>query len=282
MPRKPDDPLAFLRRLTPRDKQLLAWLADHQTLTTKQIGAALFSSLRSAQRRLLTLHGVRLVDRFTFARPADNGEMRYTLGPLGAQFQTGETSRTLLSRQLALARNPRLDHLLAVNGFFTDLASHARTHPETDLRRWWSEKQATNVYSLAGIRPDGHGIWHADGVTVGFFLEHDRGTEDHHRLLRKLVGYQRLAGRGPRYPILFHLPNHQREANLHAHLAELPTRTGTAIVIATAVHGVEPADAVWWLAGHHQPDRRLRLHELPSHHGPIGIDNPHRYTDPTP
>ena len=38
----------------------------------------------------------------------------------------------------------------------------------------------------AQIHPDGHGVWTAAGYTVGFFLEHDRGTEDVPRVLRGL------------------------------------------------------------------------------------------------
>ena len=112
-----------------------------------------------------------------------------------------------------------LDHLLGVNGFFTDLAGYARTHPAASLLRWWSEPQATAVYALAGIRPDGHGIWHHHGHTVGFFLEHDRGTENHRTLLAKLPAYQRLVVTGPRYPVLFHLPSIDREVRLQHNLA---------------------------------------------------------------
>lgn len=36
-----------------------------------------------------------------------------------------------------LTNRTNLPHLLAVNQFFTDLAGHARIHPETELTRWW-------------------------------------------------------------------------------------------------------------------------------------------------
>jgi hypothetical protein len=48
--------------------------------------------------------------------------------------------------------------------------------------------------------------------------------------------------------------------------------------VATAVHAHHPAEAVWALAGRRGP--RLRLDQLPSDHGPDGVGNPHRYTDP--
>jgi Replication-relaxation len=267
------DPLLHLRHLTPRDRVLLTWLAEHHTLTTAQIATALFPSLRAAQKRLTLLYRIRAVDRFSFARTAtDTGGLRYTLGPLGDLLHPRPHGRrSLLQRRIEVARNPKLDHLLGVNAFFTDLAGHARTHPDTHLRRWWSETVATAVYALAGIHPDGHGIWEAEGRAIGFFLEHDTGTEPHRILLAKLPAYQRLAVAGPRYPVLFHLPNRERESNLHRHLAQVPLP----IPVATAVHATHPAGTVWALVGH--PGPRFALAGLPSDHGPSGISNPHRF-----
>jgi predicted transcriptional regulator len=51
-------------RLTDRDLVLLGWLADHGVLTTAQIAHALYPSIGFAQRRLLTLVGAGLIDRF--------------------------------------------------------------------------------------------------------------------------------------------------------------------------------------------------------------------------
>lgn len=269
------DPLLNLRHLTPRDRLLLSWLAEHQTLTTAQIATALFPSLRAAQKRLTTLYQIGAVARFTFGHvPGDSGGLLYTLGPLGDLLHPSATGkRSLLQRRIEVARNPKLDHLLGVNGFFTDLYGWARDHDGAKVCRWWSEPEATATYALAGIHPDGHGIWHAGGYTVGFFLEHDRGTETHAVLRAKLPAYQRLAVAGPRYPVLFHLPTREREANLHEQLAErrLP------ILVATAVHADHPAADIWSLVGSAGP--RLPLHALPSSHGPEGVSNPRRYIE---
>jgi hypothetical protein len=273
MPRT--DPLLALRHLTVRDRLLLSWLAQHQTLTTAQIAAALFPSLRAAQKRLTLLYRIGAVDRFTFARtPSDSGGLRYTLGPLGDLLHPRPGSRrSLLARRLEIVRNPTLEHLVGVNGFFTDLHGYARTRPQVRLARWLSETEATAVYALSGIRPDGHGIWQAEDRTVGFFLEHDRGTENQRVLLAKLPAYQRLAVAGPRYPVLFHLPGPDREAHLHRNLAG----TTLTVPVATAIHGSHPASRCWALVGHAGP--RLRLHELPSDHGPDGVSNPRRFPD---
>ena len=272
------DPMIELQHITERDDVLLSLIHQHQTLTTSQIATALFPSLRAAQKRLTTLYRIGALNRFAYARrPGDSGGMRYILGPLGDQFYPRPPGRrTLAQRSMDIARNPKLRHLLGVNGFFTDLLGHARTHPGAHLRRWWNEADTTATYALAAVRPDGHGIWEADGATVGFFLEYDTGSEVQRLLLAKLAAYERLAISGPRYPVLFYLPHVDREANLHHNLAgrRLP------FVVATAVHGDHPAGPVWRIAGH--PGLRLRLHELPSDHGPEGVNNPNRYeTDPT-
>jgi Replication-relaxation len=270
------DPLRNLSHLTPRDRLLMSWLAEHHTLTTAQIATALFPSLRAAQKRLTLLYRIEALDRFAFARTAtDTGGLRYTLGPLGDLLhpQPG-AKRSLLARRAEVARNPMLEHLLGVNGFFTDLYGQARRSPGACLHRWWGEAQATAVYALAGIHPDGHGIWEADGRTVGFFVEHDRGTEALRVVIAKLAAYQRLAVSGPRYPVLLHLPTTERETNLHHRLAD----TSVTVPVATSTHATDPAGPVWALVGAIGAcGARLRLHELPSDHGPEGISNPRRF-----
>jgi len=273
-PRTRPDPLAYLRHLTPRDRVLLAWLAEHQVLTTNQIAEALFPSLRAAQKRLTLLYGIRAVDRFIWApAPTETASgYRYTLGPLGDLLHpSGRGRRSLLSWRAELARSPKLPHLLGVNTFFIALAGYSRTHPGHQLARWWSEREATAVYTLAGIHPDGHGIWYSPNATVGFFLEHDRGTETIATVMAKLPAYQRLTVAGPRYPVLLHVPGPSREARLHRWLREWPP----GIPVATTTHGRHPAEAVWAMVGH--GGARLRLDELPSDHGPAGPDNLHRF-----
>jgi hypothetical protein len=268
------EPLRQLRHLTDRDRLLLDWLAAHQTLTTNQIAAALFPSLRAAQKRLTVLHRIGAVTRFAFAPVIGGaGGSYYTLGPLGDLLHPPPgPARSQLRRRMAVAGNPNLAHLTGVNQFFTDLASYARHVPDCRLERWWPEQHTAAVYALAGIHPDGHGIWRVGPTTVGFFLEHDRGSEPHTTLLAKLASYKRLTRGGPSYPVLFHLPNRQRETNLQRHLSA----AGVSIPVATAVHGDHPAGPVWTLAG--RPGPRLALHQLPSDHGPHGVNNPHRFT----
>ncbi|MEV6491956.1 replication-relaxation family protein [Actinoplanes sp. NPDC051633] len=275
-----------LRRLTVRDHRLLSWLAEHYVLSAAQITAALFPSPRTARLRLAVLHQLEAVSRFADTTTG-NRQYLYTLGPLGAvvyptQFNDPNRAdarepRTSIDRTERIIGSRRLTHLLGTNQLFIDLLAHARTDTTTGLARWWSEQHATAVFARAGIQPDGHGVWATPGRQVGFFLEHDNGTEPLATVLRKLRRYEHLAGYGPRYPVLLRVPSRRREQHLLDLLAGVPT----AMPVATGVHGDHPAGPAWTLTTH--PGTRRRLHELPSDHGPDNpATNPYRFTDADP
>jgi hypothetical protein len=281
------DPLADVRRLSGRDRLILSWLAEHYVLSTEQLAAALFPSLRAAQRRLTVLHRIGAVSRFAFPRTEqDSGSYRYTLGPLGVRlYPTSYTDpdnpaakppRTHVERRARIIRSPRLGHLLGVNQFFIDLLAYARQRTDAQLMRWWSEQHATAIYSARSrqLRPDGHGIWSVGDGEVGFFVEYDSGTENLARVIKKLPAYERLATEGgARYPVLLWVPDRRREANLLRLLAGVPT----AMPVATAVHCADPAAPIWALPG--DPGPRLHLHELPSGHGPRSTVDPVHFGD---
>jgi Replication-relaxation len=278
------DRLDRLRRLTLRDRQLLAWLAEHYLLSAGQITQALFTSTRAARLRLATLHNIDAVLRFVDVTTG-NRQHLYTLGPLGALVHPtrwndparadSRPPRTSIERTERIIGSPKLAHLLGVNQLFIDLHAHTRTNPDTHLARWWSEQHATAVYARADIHPDGHGIWHAAGRHVGFFLEHDNGTEPLAVVLRKLRAYEHLATFGPRYPVLLRVPSRRRETHLLRALAGIPT----AMPVATGIHPEHPAGPSWTLTT--DPGPRRWLHELPSDNGPDNpATNPHRWPDP--
>ncbi|MEV4511529.1 replication-relaxation family protein [Dactylosporangium sp. NPDC049525] len=288
------DPLAVFRRIVPRDRALLALLAEHYLLSTPQIAAVFFANRRTAQRRLTTLHRLDVVHRFAYPNPENTAvPYLYTLGPVGLQLypdayddpdgRHARAPRTSLERARRIAASASAAHLIGVNQFFVDLLAATR-HSEASngpdaagarLLRWWSEQHATDVYAQSGIRPDGHGIWHAHDRTVGFFLEHDRGTEDLPRVVAKLRAYARLAEFGPRYPVLLWLPTLERQTNI----LRLLTGVRLPMPVATAVHGPDPSGRVWTLTTDlpANPGRRWQLHELPSDHGPRSGTNPGHY-----
>jgi hypothetical protein len=230
-------PFGTLRLLTERDRYLLSLIAEHQVLTTDHLTALAFPSRDRAEQRLRILARRDVLARFRPCVRPGSAEWRYVLGYTGAAIIAASRGvspprpAAHAARILRLAENPRLGHLLGVNGFFASLARQARTHPGTGLDAWWSEARATKACgSLA--RPDGLGGWHEHGRQVWFFLEYDTGTETLDRLAAKLTGYHDVIDvGGPTYPVLFWLPSLLREANLHRRLgpaSPVPVATATA------------------------------------------------------
>lgn len=285
-------------RLTDRDRELLGLLAQHRVFTTDQLHRLAFDSLTTAQHRAVTLARRGVLARFRHYQRPGSQSWRYTLGVLGAIIDASHRgvtppapSRTT-AHILSLAASPRLDHLLAVNEFFVALTRDARTHPGRRLTLWWPERVITDAcHAIA--RPDGYGEWTenhpthntwreqdgndtagsgvggrglgSSGVTVGFFLELDRGTEPLPRLVDKLTGYRQLADAGITRPVLIVVPTATRETHLHAQPVIRDSGPDGPPVIATAsadtlfTAGLTPADAVWRRPGGRH---RVRLVDL--------------------
>ncbi|MFG3685478.1 replication-relaxation family protein [Micromonospora sp. NPDC047740] len=276
------DPLLRLQAsITARDDRLLGWLYDHGVLTTDQIATALFPSLDFAQRRLRRLTTVRAVDRFRPNKP-DGGSYpyHYVLDQLGyhhvhAQRGLGPPRRDQARRRKqSLTARPDLPHLLGGNQVFIDLATHARTQPNTSLDRW----QPASAFHSPGVfyrkgdnpqmtvrpaglpRPDGAGVWTEHGRSVPFFLEYDTGRERLDILTEKIAKYERLYSMSTwAWPVLFHLPSARRELNLHHRLAavDLEAIIATTTVELRTATGASPADQLWQIAG-----RRAGRHRL--------------------
>jgi hypothetical protein len=256
--RAPAELLQIASRLTERDLQIAAWLYRHDVFTTDQIARAFFTSPITARHRLTALHHIHWIARFHRPRPGGGTTpWHWVIGPLGAQWHAaarGEnppTAEALRKRWAQHAASPLLTHRLGIHDFFTDL--HTPTLA-IRLAWWWSARETADRF-LQRIHPDGTGRY---GQTR-FFLEHDTGTEPITRLITKLDAYTALhADGGPAWPVLFHLPNPRREANLPTALG----RIGLTIPVATTVHGNHPAAKAWRLAGNGQ--RRHHLTTLPN------------------
>jgi Replication-relaxation len=273
-----DDPVLRVQsQLTARDRILLGWLYDHGVFTTPQLARALFPSLDFCQRRLRTLYQLRLIARFRPQR-ADGGSYPYhwLIDQLGAEVVAAARDERPPRRDHARLERRRwtstrtLTHRLGVNQFFTDLASHARTHPDNRLQEWLPEVacQRAGAFTTAedpalirayqpSVRPDGYGLWIADGRHVRFFLEYDTGTEQLSTLTAKLIGYGKLFTTiGRAWPVLFWLHAASRERNLRQRLADIPIPfpVATGIRHDIPAPGTGPGGPVWSLST--SPDRR--------------------------
>jgi Replication-relaxation len=272
-----DDLLAISWRLEPRDYVIAHLLSEHRFLTTDQIAAVLFTSVRTCRNRLNVLRKIGFIDWFMPRHPQlGRLPVHWVPGQLSARYvalyqgKPPPSARAARDQRDAYpAAGTRIGHLIHDDGahqFFIDLLVHQRRHPEARLQRWWSPTRFAERVTDATTRPDGHGVWVEDDEPVGFFLEHDTGTMSHPDRAAKLPGYRSLRNKGMAWPVLFWLPTAAIETNLRRHLAG---RTG-GVLVATASranaadHG-GPAGPVWHVIGNGR--RRLRLAELP---GPVG------------
>jgi len=248
---------AAAHHLTDRDRLICCLLAEHRVLTTGQIATVTFDSPISARHRLATLYRLRVLDRFRPFRRAGTAPNHWVLDAIGAMVVAAERGvetdelHWRRDRALGLAGSSQLAHRVGVNGFLCDLLGAARGRPGADLRVWWPERRCRATWGEL-VRPDGYGVWQDAGAEVAFFLEYDRGTETHARLVAKLEGYATLAAaaRDP-FWVLFCFDGPKRETAARKALAGAP------VPVATACEGAPPSGAVWLPADAAGGRRRL-------------------------
>jgi hypothetical protein len=277
------DAVTESRRLTERDHQVLTLLGAHRAMTAAQLARVAFLSPDRARHRTYELARCGMLARFRRYRRPGSAPWIYTLGLLGAAVLAAQHGEPLpkpadiLNRVLRLHHAPGLDHTLGVNDFFTRLAAAARVTPGCALSQWWPE--STTATALGGLlRPDGYGEWTEHGNTLGFFAEHDRGTETLGTLLSKIDKYAELAAAGVSRPVLIELPSAAREANLHTVIHRRHGPTGPPATLIATTHTTHPdattnpAGPVWWPTTPAEATaRRYRLthlHTLTPHHRP--------------
>lgn len=179
---RPATAIAEGDRLTARDHQVISLLAEHKVMTADQLARVAFPSDTRARQRLLQLTRRAVLARFRHHRRPGSLPWNYTLGLLGATVHAAATGAPLprpaeiTNRVLRLHYSPSLAHLLGANDFFTRLIGDARTTGRGELTVWWPEPTAARACGGL-VRPDGYGEWAEGGGAVGFFYEHDTGSE---------------------------------------------------------------------------------------------------------
>ncbi len=261
----------LLFRTTPRDRWLLAMLAEHRVLTAEQITTLAYGTLRSANRRLSTLTELKLVERFR-ANPDRYGAQpyHYILGPSGALLVAAAHDltpkqfgydRAKLNRQ---AYRADLAHTTGCNDLLVGLAAQHRTRPDQRLTVWWDQDSCIPIWGDV-IRPDAYAVLTAPDSTgavteCGFFFEYDTGTESLTQLAGKLRGYTRHGDAyGGHRPVLIHLPDAARELALHARITAEHPRCPVPLATVTGPGLEGPV----WRPVH--ADQRLTLPDLPGH-----------------
>ena len=252
---------SYSHRLTRRDFEILIELYEHRVLTTPQIYELHFDTHTRASKRILQLYRLGLVERFRPHTPVGSAPWHYTLDEPGARLVAARQEMDFKDFTFKKARifdvvaSPRLRHRVECNGFFARLTLACRRRGWR--LEWIGERRACSSWDSI-ISPDGIGRVVAGDREISFFLEYDRGTENHDQLENKTHRY-RIVGRTARSEdaLLFVFPSGARER--HARSALL----GASVPVATAVRGDvlrHPLGTVW-LPLHE--DRRRMILDLP-------------------
>ena len=278
-PTRPPDASALAARLTGRDRWILRMLHEHRVLTTTQLAALAFPTVKIARRRLAVLHRARVLDRFRPLRVRGSAPAHWVLAPAGSAIlaaEAGVEARELgyrHHRTLAIAHSLHLAHTIGVNEFFTTLTTTARHRREAAvLVEWWSEARCRRLWGDLA-RPDAFGRYVNAESSLDFFLEFDLGTTTLTRVAAKLLGYAELArSTGVITPVLLWVPTTRRERTARQVVREtwarlpdpatVPVATAAADLLNPASIDPGPADRVWLPLDTTTSHARVRLHEL--------------------
>lgn len=274
-------------RLTQRDHQVIALLADHQVATAEQLARVAFPNPVRARCRLVLLAQRGVLARFRPYQRPGSMPFHYALGALGAMLHAAATGAQIptpanTERNLVrLSQSRTLDHARGVVEFFTLLHATARRTSGATLDLWWNEVKAAAA-CVGIVRPDGIGQWieHTPDATrtVGFLYEHDTGSEPLRVLLDKISKYCELGAAGNVRPVLVQLPNPARETNLHRAIRERYGPAGPAAVFLATTNTAhlaalgDPAGPIWTPVDRHAG--RYRLTALPGYRGRLNPSNP--------
>ncbi|GAA5176678.1 hypothetical protein GCM10023321_85660 [Pseudonocardia eucalypti] len=274
-------------RLTQRDRQVIALLADHQVATAEQLARVAFPNPVRARCRLVLLAQRGVLARFRPYQRPGSMPYHYALGTLGAMLHAAAagasipTPATTERNLVRLSQSRTLDHTRGVVEFFTLLHATARRTPGATLDLWCNETTAAEA-CIGIVRPDGIGQWTehtpAGSRTVGFLYEHDTGTEPLRVLLDKIGKYGELGAAGNVRPVLIQFPNPARETNLHRAIRERYGPAGPAAVFLATTNTAQitalgdPVGPVWTPVDRYAG--RYRLTALPGYRGRLNPSNP--------
>ncbi|GAA2662919.1 replication-relaxation family protein [Streptomyces vastus] len=269
-PARPADVATLARRLTDRDLWLVRMLHEHRVLTTHQITRLAFTSLRSAQRRLRTLHQHAVLDSFRPLTASGSAPEHYTLGPAGAALLAAHAGLDVAAlgwRPTATGRiaySPSLGHDLGVNELLTHLAARAHTRPEAQLALWLSERSAARRWGDI-IRPDAYAHYRDDGHLLPFFLEYDTGSQPLPRVEAKLAAYAAFTLATSTSPaLLIHTRTASRDQALRHRLTGAARELGLRVATSSADFTTTNPWGPWW-APLEPGARRTTLTHLAAH-----------------
>ncbi|PJJ04207.1 protein involved in plasmid replication-relaxation [Streptomyces sp. 2333.5] len=246
------DIAALTSRLTSRDLWLTRMLHEHRVLTTHQVARLAYPSLRSAQRRLRTLHQHAVLDSFRPLTQTGSAPEHYTLGPAGTALlaaHAGLDTSALGWRPThtgRIAYSPSLGHDLGTNELLTDLAAKAHTSPNSGLPLWLSERSAARRWGDI-VRPDAYAHWHDGDHLLPFFLEYDTGSQPLPRVEAKLAAYAAFTtATGTRPALLIHTRTQSRDQALRQRLTTIARQLELNVATSSADFTTTSPWGPWW------------------------------------
>ncbi|MEU6509721.1 replication-relaxation family protein [Streptomyces sp. NPDC046942] len=267
-PARHTDVAALSRLLTARDLWLARMLHEHRVLTTHQIASLAYTSLRSAQRRMRTLHQRGVLDSFRPLTQTGSAPEHYTLGPAGAAVLAAHAGCDLASlgwrpsHTGRIAYSPSLGHDLGVNELLTHLAAHGRTTPGSGLTLWLSERSCARRWGDL-VRPDAYAHWRDGEHLLPFFLEYDTGSQPLARVAAKLTAYATFATTaGTRPALLIHTRTASRDQALRRRLTTPARELGLNIATSSADFTTTQPWGPWWSPLGPGDTRRITLTSL--------------------
>ncbi|TXC95229.1 replication-relaxation family protein [Streptomyces sp. ISID311] len=246
------DIAALTRHLTNRDLWLTHMLHEHRVLTTHQVARLAYPSLRSAQRRLRTLHQHAVLDSFRPLTQTGSAPEHYTLGPAGAALlaaHAGLDTYALGWRPThtgRIAYSPSLGHDLGANELLTHLAAKAHISPSSGLPLWLSERSAARRWGDI-VRPDAYAHWRDGDHLLPFFLEYDTGSQPLPRVQAKLAAYAAFAtATSTRPALLIHTRTQSRDQALRHRLTTTARELDLNVATSSADFTTTSPWGPWW------------------------------------
>jgi len=194
-------------RITRRDLDILASIAQNQFLTTSQIGVLHFPSIHRTRKRLHQLHEINYIAKLKIPPGLEtlSSESVHAIGRRGLWLLQ---LRGMAHEDISVPKISRrpgtllfLSHTLLRNSFRIALENAVKIHPEIYLNDWSHDNTITKHVALpdsktqslkrVALKADALFKLRCQSNEIEFFLEVDNGTMALTRLSTKMNAYHK-------------------------------------------------------------------------------------------